>query len=105
MLVKTPLKRVIAGFLESKMKIKKDFMLRDMGEFSVVIATGEELKNFNGMITLNESGKLLWQTLEKGAQEFDLVNALLNEYEVSKEIAEKDVKLFVEKLKNANILE
>ena len=80
-------------------------MLRDMGEFSVVIAIGNELKNFNGMITLNESGKLLWETLANGAQELDLVNALLDEYEVSEEIAKNDVKLFVEKLKNANVLE
>ena len=42
--------------------------------------------------------------LVKGATEEELLDAILNEYEVEKEIAERDVKAFVEKLTEAKIL-
>ena len=86
------------------MKIKDDFVLKDMGDFSVVIAVGESLKKYNCMITLNESGKLLWEKLSAGCERADLVNAITAVYDVDEEHAQKDVDAFLTKLKNANII-
>lgn len=87
------------------MKIKKGFMLKKVSEVYVVIALGEAAESFNGMITLNETGAFLWEKLADGVENTEeLVTALLGEYDVSREIAEKDVSAFVEKIKNANIL-
>lgn len=88
------------------MKIREGFILRQVSEAYVVVAVGEAAEIFNGMITLNESGALLWKTLQAGcADENALVRALLAEYEVSEEQAEKDVKAFVARLADAKILE
>lgn len=87
------------------MKIKKGFMLREVAGNYVVVAVGEASKNFNGVINLNESGAFLWKKLADGIEESELVKELLNEYEVSEEIANNDVKTFVKKLKEADILE
>lgn len=87
------------------MKFKGQFALRNMGDFSVVVAVGECVKDYNCMITLNQSGTVLWQALQNGADENELVNGLLKEYDVSKEIAKKDVENFLNTLKKANIIE
>lgn len=87
------------------MKIKEGFMLRNVAGNYVVVAVGEASKNFSGVITLNGSGAFLWEQLTKEVTEEQLLQALLNEYEVSEEVAKKDVQLFVSKLKEANIIE
>ena len=87
------------------MKIKDGFVLRTVGDNSVVIALGERAKEFNAMISLNEVGAFLWKQLENGAEEQGLVLALLNKYEADEEIAKKDVKKFVEKLQEAELLD
>ncbi len=87
------------------MKIKKNFILREVAGTYLVVAVGEAVKNFNAVINLNETGALLWRALEKGVKEEELVNLITSEYEVDKDIAEKDVSAFVQKLKEANLLD
>lgn len=86
------------------MKIKDGFMLREVAGSYIVVAVGNAVKEFNGVINLNETGAYLWKILEKGAEKEDLVSALLNEYEVEEELATKDIEKFIEKLSQANLL-
>lgn len=79
------------------MKLKNGFVLRSVAGETVVVPTGNEL-DLNMMITLNKTGKLLWQTLENGAEEADLVAALLSEYDVDEPTAKKHVDAFIKKL-------
>ena len=87
------------------MKIKNGFILRDMGEFSVVVATGETLKKYNCMITLNSSAKLLWQRLETEATFEELLALMTDTYEVEENLAKEHIEGFLNKLKEADILE
>ena len=87
------------------MKVKEGFVLRKVATTYAVVATGKRVKEFNGVITLNETGAFLWKILEKGASKDELVSALLSEYEVAKDVAEKDVSAFVEKVVSAIIVE
>lgn len=87
------------------MQIKKGFMLREVAGNYVVVAIGEASKSFNGVINLNESGAFLWRKLSEGISKEDLVKALLEEYDVDEEIANKDIDNFIEKLKGSDILE
>ena len=48
---------------------------------------------------------MLFELLQKGAEESELVDALLKEYDVSRDTAEADVRKFVSKVKDAGILE
>ena len=86
------------------MKIKDGFILREVAGSSIVVAVGDAVKEFNGVINLNETGAFLWKQIEKGADESALISALLDEYDVDKETAEKDVKIFIEKLQQAKLL-
>lgn len=87
------------------MKIKKGFLLREVDGTAIVVAVGAAAKEFNGMITLNSVGAFLWREIDKGATESDLVAALLNEYEVEEAVAAKDVSAFVNKMREAGILD
>ncbi len=87
------------------MKIKPDFILRKISDAYVVVPVGDAVVDFSGLVNLNESGAMLFEMLQKGAEESELVDKLLSEYNVSREIAEADVKKFVAKVKDADILE
>lgn len=88
------------------MRIKEGFILRDVADKTFVVAVGELSKTFNGIITLNETGKFIWQLLTKDTTEEEIVEKLLIECEdAQRDVVEKDVKSFIEKLKGDRILE
>ena len=80
------------------MKIKKGFVIREVGGEHVVVPVGEMSKLFHGMINLNETGAFLWSFYQSEHSIDEGVEALLAEYEVSKELAQKDVETFVNTL-------
>lgn len=85
------------------MQLKEGFILRTVAGENVVVPSGEAL-NLNMMITLNETGKLLWEQLEKGAEQDTLVKALRAEYDVDEQTAVEHVKTFVGKLSENGFL-
>ena len=87
------------------MKIKKGFVAKEIAGQYVVVALGAASKIFNGIIKLNDSAKFIWDMLSEGAEKTEIVDALLAEYDVDKETAERDVDAFVVQLEGANILE
>ena len=85
------------------MKIKDGYLLSEVAGNHVVVPVGNV--SFNGMLNLNETGVLIWKSLEKGCEESDLVAAFLEEYDVSEERAKKDVAIFVNKLREAGVID
>ena len=83
------------------MKTRDGFVLREIGGNHVVVAVGDAVKIFNGMIQLNETGAFLWKQLSVGAELDELVEKTTQEFKVEKDVAEKDVVEFVESLKEA----
>lgn len=86
------------------MKIKDGFMLRKVGGQYVVVALGEASRSFNGIIRLNDTGRLLWEQLSTEKTERQLCEALLAEYDVTPQQAQADVAEFVQTLKKAALL-
>ena len=87
------------------MKIKQNFVLRQVADIWVVFPLAEKNLDFNGMLSVTESGVLLWKALEQGCDMDALVNALLEEYDVSEAKARMDAEKFVEKLTQLGCLE
>lgn len=85
------------------MKIKDGFILREVAGEIVVLPSGDTL-DLNMMITLNDTGRFLWELLAKGSDEETLVNALLAEYDVDAETARRSVAGFVAKLNENGFL-
>ncbi|MBO4308428.1 MAG: PqqD family protein [Clostridia bacterium] len=81
------------------MQIKSDFTIQKVGNSYIAVAVGETSKTFHAMIKLNETGAFLWKKLaENDLTEEQLTNALLNEYDVDRETAARDVRAIVESL-------
>lgn len=86
------------------MKIKDGLILREVAGNYIVVAVGDAVKTFNGVINLNETGAFLWKNLADGKNEEQLIDALLSEYEVERELATADVKKFIDKLTEAGLV-
>ncbi len=86
------------------MKLKDGFVLRRVGGHSIVVPVGAQTVDFTCMITLNDTGAFLWQQLQDERTAQELVQALLEEYEVEPAVAEADVARFIEKLQQAELL-
>lgn len=86
------------------MKLKKDFILREIMGDVVLVPINQSTSQFNGLITVNELGKFIWENLEKVQDENDLLQLILDEYEVDRDVAKKDLDEFLQVLKNMDIV-
>jgi hypothetical protein len=89
------------------MKLKKGFVLRDVCGDKVIVGEGLEEIDFGRLLSLNEVAAWLWEEATK-LSEFtiqSLAEALCNEYNVSSELATKDVTNIVKKWQEMNMVE
>ena len=86
------------------MKIKDGYLLRNVADNYIVVAIGQEAIDFNGIITINETGAFLWKILEEGATQEELVLKLTEEYDVLEDIAKADVTSFLNIMNEADLL-
>lgn len=86
------------------MKQKENFVLRQVADMWVVLPLGQATLDFNGMLTLNESGVLLWNALAQECDRESLIDVLTAEYAVSREMARADVDAFLNKLAKAGCI-
>ena len=87
------------------MKIKNGFVVRTVAGESVVVAVGAASKSFKGIIKLNDTGRILWDKLAGGADESEMLAAILSEYDIDADIAKKDIENFIKTLKGADVIE
>jgi hypothetical protein len=87
------------------MKIKKGFILKSVSDKFIVVPVGEEAVNFNGLMTLNKSGKLLFEALQQESTIESLTELVMEKYEIDQMTAKLDVESFVKKLKDKHIIE
>lgn len=86
------------------MKFKKEFMLREIVGETVLIPTGETAAHFNGLISVNELGRFIWDNYEKAKDEDELLSFILDEYEVERDVAKADLEEFLQVLRDAEII-
>jgi hypothetical protein len=86
------------------MKVKEDYLLRNVAGSHIVVPVGEGSLDFSGVITLNEVGAFLWEKLQSDTTEEELLSALLGEYDVDEDTAKADISEFISKLKGADLL-
>lgn len=86
------------------MKVKDDYLLRNVAGSHIVVPVGEGCLDFSGVITLNEVGAFLWEKLQADTSAGELLSALLAEYDVDEATAKADIDEFIAKLKGADLL-
>ena len=86
------------------MKLKPDFVLRQVADTWVVLPVGKASVDFNAMLTLNDSGAILWKALEQGGDAEALADTLCEQYEVDRATALADAEKFLAKLEQVGCL-
>ncbi len=87
------------------MKLKYRFVIREVSGQSVAVAVGQDHSRFNGMVKLNSTGAFLMEQLngcERSREE--LLEAMLDRYEVSLDRAGANLDAFLDVLRQGGLL-
>lgn len=86
------------------MKVRDQFVLRTIAGEPLLIPVGEAAITTKGLIALSQSGALLYEKLKNDCTQEKLVDALLEEYDVSRQEATQDVEDFLNQMREMDML-
>ena len=107
MVLAAPHQKVFISNLQTIMRIKKNFVLRDVVGKKAIFCVGIKAIDFRKIITLNESGEWVWQEA-KAQGDFtaeSLTARVCEEYDVTAEVAQSYVTDFLEQLDKEGMIE
>lgn len=80
------------------MKIKKnpELIMRNIAGETVLIPTGSFAGKFNGIINFNGTAAFIWEKMEEVSSREELVQLILDRYEIDEDTARKDVNGFLD---------
>lgn len=87
------------------MKIKSGFAKREIAGSNIVVPVGTRSTDFNGMITLNDSGSFFWDCFCSDITVDDAVKMVTDEYDVDEKTARNDIEDFIKMLKSNDLLD
>ena len=87
------------------MKIKENYVMREVAGQAIVIAIGEESERFKGMINLNRTGRDVWLYMEKGLDSDEIAKKISEKYEVDLNVAKHDIESMIDRLYKVGVLE
>ena len=93
-----------AAFKENKMQVKPGFVIKQVGSSFIVVPIESTALQFNGMLTLNPSGKVLFEALQVPQSIESLVDLLVQQYEVDVQTAKNDAYRFLGILESHHLL-
>ena len=86
------------------MRVDKEFVLREIAGDYIIIPTGKTVLEFNGLMTVNEVGVSLRKMLQEDVTIEDLLQGILEEYDVEEEVAREDIQEFLDTLIDGGVL-
>lgn len=87
------------------MKLKKGFILHQVGDEYMAVATGEAAKHFNGLVRNNKTAQFIFEQLLQDTTEADVVEAVANKFDAPVEQIAADVRLVLSKIREAGFLD
>ena len=68
-----------------------NYILREIAGEYILVPTGKELENFNGLVTINETGAFLWKLLQDAKTLDEVIKCFGKEFELTVEESANDV--------------
>ena len=87
------------------MRIAKEFILREIAGEYILVPTGETTQEFNGMITMSDTARFIWENIEKAESLDNMIEMILEEYEIDEETARRDAIGFIGQLLQSGFVE
>lgn len=87
------------------MKLNPLLRLWEVGDEYMIVNNSKENVNLSNVFNLNETAAYLWKKVsDKDFTKGDLVEYLLEEYDVDRDTAERDIEIMLEEWKNNNFI-
>ena len=86
------------------MKLRGEFVVRQVMDNIVAIPVGQTALQLNGMILLNDVSKIIWDCLEQETNLESIVKAVTDAFDVSTDEARTDILDFCSKLSKLQLL-
>ena len=87
------------------MKLNSEFSICEVAGKSFLVPTGSKVMDVNKMMDLNDSSLFIINLLrDNDMTHEELLDKMLNEYEVDRETADADLKEFIEKAVKAGVI-
>lgn len=87
------------------MKIKGEYVLREIAGDTLLIPVGKTALSLNGMITLDVTAAEIWKGIEEQLTEDEILQRILNRFDVPMAVAKQDLEEFLQELRKADLLE
>ena len=87
------------------MKLKGEFVLRQIADDILAIPVGATALTLQGMIILNPVSRVIWQCLEQQTDMDAICKAMCDRFEVAEEEARQDAQEFLQQLRSVGLLE
>lgn len=86
------------------MKRVKEYIQRNIADEIILVPAGQTAEDFNGMITVTESGAFIWDHIEEASDFNHLVELILEEYEIDRATAAQDASAFLMQMLQAGMI-
>lgn len=86
------------------MKRVKEYIQRNIADEIILVPAGQTAEDFNGMLTVTESGAFIWDHIEEARDFNHLVELILEEYEIDRETAAQDASAFLMQMLQAGMI-
>ncbi|MCH5171991.1 MAG: PqqD family protein [Erysipelotrichales bacterium] len=87
------------------MKISGKFILKNVGNESMLLPVNNDFMSVKNIITLNETSLEIYTLLKDGLNEEEIVERMLKDYNVDKEVLKKDVSDVIERFISLGVLD
>lgn len=87
------------------MKLRGDFVVRQIMDDTVAIPVGQAALHLNGMILLNDVSRTIWNCLQQDTDMESILTALTDAFEVSDQEARSDLTVFLDELRQLQLLD
>ena len=84
-------------------RINPGYVLKQIIDEYVIMATGDKAVKFSAVLVLNEVGVIVFKLIQEGKTEAEIAQALMAEFGIDEATAAADVTRFVDKLCNDGV--
>jgi len=90
--------------LQKKYKRNEDFVYRKIENETILVPIKDNVGDMGSIYNLNEVGAFIWERLDGEKRLLDIENMILDEFQVSPEQAQADLREFVSQLKEIDAI-
>ena len=87
------------------MKRNDRFLLRSLGGQDILVPLGSQVVDVNGVVTLNATGRRVWELLAEDRPVDELVATIADEFDTDRERVRIDVQTFLDEVTHMGLLE